>query len=191
METPDKNLTAQESLSIITAMIEQAKGNVKKNSFYFLLWGWVVTLANLGMFALIHLDYKRPYLVWLIAIPAWIITMARGYRQGRQRKHVSLLDQITIWSWVSFGITVFILIFFGYKINFQLNPLILLVSAIPTLVSGIIVRFRPLVVGAVLFWIFGIVGFLVPLHFQNLVGALAVIFGYLVPGYMLRTRQHN
>jgi hypothetical protein len=191
METTDKKLTAQESLDIIAAMIQQAKGNVQKNSFYFLLWGWVVALANLGMYVLIHINYPRPYLIWLITVPAWILSMYNGFRHGKQKQNKTLLGQITLWTWVSFGITVAVLIFFGYKINFQLNPLILLISAIPTLVSGIVLRFRPLVMGGVLFWVFGITGFLVPMAYQNLVGALAVICGYLVPGYMLKDKHED
>jgi hypothetical protein len=78
------------------------------------------------------------------------------------------------------------LIFFGYKINFQLNPLILLLVSIPTFVSGIILKFKPLIVGGILFWFFGLINFFVPLEYQNLIGALAMICGYLIPGYLLK-----
>jgi hypothetical protein len=191
MEPTEKNLSAQESLDIITAMIQQAKGNVQRNSFYFLLWGWVVTLANLGMYALLQLEYQRPYLVWVITIPAWLLSMYRAYRTGSERKQRTLLEQITIWTWISFSITIFIIIFFGYRINYQLNPLILLISAIPALVSGIALRFRPLIWGGVLFWAFGITGFVVPIGSQNLVGAVAVLCGFLIPGYLLKNKQQD
>ncbi|HEX5168990.1 MAG TPA: hypothetical protein VFW11_07435 [Cyclobacteriaceae bacterium] len=187
----DKNLTAHESLEIITAMIRQAKGNARDNAFYFLLWGWVVTLANIGMYLLIQLNYPRPYVVWSIVIPAWIFTMYKGVKQGRNESAMTHLDRISAWLWVSFGIVVFTLIAFGYKINFQLNPLILIVAAIPTLVSGIILRFNPLIIGGILFWFFGIVNFLLPMPYQNLLGALAIICGYLIPGYMLKSKNEK
>ena len=69
------DLTARESLDLIAAMIRQAKGNVQRNNFYFLLWGWVVVLANLGMYTLQIVKYEHPYVVWVITIPAWTFTL--------------------------------------------------------------------------------------------------------------------
>lgn len=186
MDTPNKTLTAQESLEIITSMINQAKGNAKNNSIYFLLWGWVVVIANLISFALIQVNYDKPFLAWLIVIPAWAATIYTGWK-GSQRKHnLTHLDRITTALWLSFSLVAFSLIFFGYKINYQINPLILFLVSIPTFVSGTILRFKPLVIGGTLFWLFGIINFLIPMEYQNLIGALAIVCGYLVPGYMLK-----
>lgn len=189
MESPDKNLSAQESLEIIATMIRQAKDNVQRNSFYFLLWGWVVVLAHLGVFALLQTGYPMPYLVWLITIPAAFISMYYGYRSEKRRGHTTILGQTILWIWSSFGITILSMIFFGAHINYQINPLILLICAMPTLVSGVAMRFRPLVLGGILFWIAGIASFLAPMEFQNLIAAAAVVTGYLIPGYRLKTKQ--
>lgn len=188
MNTENK-LTAEESLDIITNMINEAKSKVQRNGFYFLLWGWVVALANLGMYILYQIDYPYPFIVWSITIPAWIISMVRGFREGKTPGAKSHLDLISTWLWLSFGITIFILIAFGRTINFNLNPVILTVSAIPTFLSGMLIRFRPLVFGGVAFWAFGIVSFLLPKETQPLIGAIAVICGYLVPGYMINVKN--
>lgn len=181
-----ENLTAQESLDIITTMIREAKGNVQRNNFYFLLWGWVVMLANLGMFTLIQMGYPHPYVVWAITIPAWILTLIMGFRQGRKSSSPSHFDKISGTLWLSFGVVVFTVVGFGFKLNYQINPLIITLCAIPTFVSGVILKFKPLMVGGVLFWLFGIAGFLVAREYQPLVGAVAITCGYLIPGYMLR-----
>ena len=190
METNSEKMSAQQSLDLITEMIEKAKGNVKRNSFYFLLWGWTIVMANLGMFVLLHLPYEHPYVAWLITLPTWLYSMYRGYRQGQTEKTSTHLDNVTAWLWISFGIVIFTLVAFGYKINFQLNPVILLVSAIPTLVSGMMIRFRPLIIGGGVFWVLGIVCFLVPQDIQYLIGAFAITAGYLIPGYLLKNK-HN
>ena len=181
--------TPHESLEIITRMIKQAQGNVKKSSFHFLLWGWVVVIANLGMFALTQLDYSRPYLIWLICIPAWITSMFYGYKGSREKRVMTYIDRSIMWLWIGFGISVFTIVFFGYTIQFNLNPVILLMSALPTLVSGVIIRFRPLIIGGVMFWLFGIMCFLITPQYQTLVGAVAVAIGYLVPGYLLKSKK--
>jgi len=189
MKTETENLDTQDSLRIITSMIQQAQGNMQKNSFYFLLWGWVITFANLGMYGLMKFtDYPYPYIVWLISIPAWILTIYYGFKQSKETRITTHFDRITMWCWTSFGISVFIIAFFGQKINYNLNPIILTVSAMPTLIAGVILKFKPLIWGAICFWALGIVCFLVDPEIQYLVGALAVILGYVIPGYMLKSK---
>ena len=189
MKTQAENLSAEESLQIITSMINQAKGNVQKNSFYFLLWGWVVVIANLSIFAMLKLGFNHPYYAWFIAIPAWLFTMIRSYRTGKKGTNLTHLAKTNIWLWVTFGITILIIIFFGFKINYQISPLILLICATPTFVSGIILRFNPLVIGGILFWIFGVIGFVVPFEYQTLIASIAITTGYLVPGYLLKFKK--
>lgn len=184
-----EKLSARESLDIITNMIEQAKGNVKKNGFHFLLWGWIVATANIGMYVLSQIGYARPYLIWLITIPAWGISMYVGFRQSRVEHKTTHLDIINVSLWISFAVCIFTLIAFGSKIYHQLNPLIMLISAIPTFVSGVVIRFRALMLGGVLMWAAGIFCFLAPAEIRPLIGAAAVLFGFLVPGYLLRNKK--
>lgn len=189
METENQILSTQQSLDIITKMIRQAQGNVKRNSIYLILWGIVTVVANLGMFTLMQLKYPQPYLVWLISIPAWLATIYLGYKHGKDARTSSHLDRINAFLWFSYGIIVFTIVIFGNKINYQLNPIILVMSAVPALVSGIIIKFRPLIVGGILFWFFGILCFLVDAPWQYLIGAAAVTLGYLVPGFMLKNKS--
>jgi hypothetical protein len=186
MKPDSENLSAQESLNIITAMIREAKGNVRKNSFYFLLWGWVIAAANFGMYLLIQFHYERPYIVWSITIPTWIFSLYKGFKHDKSERTTTHLEVINAWLWVCFGICIFTLVAVGSKINYQLNPLILTISSIPTFVSGIIIRFKPLMWGGVALWILGIVSFITPYDTQPLVGAVAVLCAYLVPGYLLK-----
>lgn len=189
METDSEKISPEESLLLISAMIRQAQGKVQRNAFYFLLWGWVITAANLGMYFLGRFEYPYPYAVWAITIPVWIYTMIKAAKGSSDRGSVSHFDRITSWLWIMFGVVIFTLVFFGYKINYQLNPVILLIGSLPTLVSGIMIRFKPLIFGGLIFWVLGIVSFLVSREFQPLVGAAAIIGGYLIPGYLLKNSK--
>jgi hypothetical protein len=190
MKTEEELLTAQQSIDIITSMIRQAKGKAKQNSFYFLFWGWIVVVANLGMFILTKLEYSMPYIIWTITIPAWIYTMIRAFRQSRHEGAASThFDRITGAVWISFGVVIFTMVLFGRSINFQLNPIILLMSAIPTFTSGMILKFRPLMYGGILFWFSSIISFSIPMEYQPLISAIALTGGYLVPGYILKSKK--
>ncbi|HTF18677.1 MAG TPA: hypothetical protein VK658_11420 [Chryseolinea sp.] len=188
METPNE-LTASQSLDLISRMIREAKGRVQQNSFYFLLWGWVILMANLGVFILTKMAYPYPYIVWAITVPAWIISIVWGFRQRRNAQTTTHFGRISTALWFSLGVVIFTIVAFGGQINFQVNPIILLISAIPTFTSGIILKFRPLILGGILFWVSGVASFLVPRELQPLIGAVAIACCYLVPGYMLKNRR--
>src|SRR5688572_11132317 len=110
MEPTAQPMTPQESLDLITSMIRQAQRNVQQSSYYFLLWGWVVALSHASAYVLLMMDYRRPYLVWLLTIPAWIITVYKSRQQGRTARSVSHLDHITWALWTSIGICIFTLV---------------------------------------------------------------------------------
>jgi hypothetical protein len=186
MKSENPPLSTEESLRLIADMIQQAKGNVQGNSFHFLLWGWIIVLANLGHYAILKFtDYPYPFLVWLIALPAYLLTYLRGVR-GKKLDVRTHLDKIHTYLWMGFGISIPVIIFFGRQINFNINPLIILMAALPTFLSGVILNFKPLVWGGVFFWISSIVCFLVPNEYQYPLMAVAIVGGYLVPGYLLK-----
>jgi hypothetical protein len=192
MSNPEENLSAQQSLDLITNMIRQAQGRVSGNSFYFLLWGWCIAAANFGMYGLMRFtDYPYPYMVWLITIPAWIITMIYGMKQGKELPRQTHLDRINMWLWIGMGIGILPICLFGSVLNWNINPIVLLMAAPPTFIAGIIIRFRPLLLGGISFWIAGTISFLVPQQEQYLVGGIAIILGYLMPGYLLRNLKEK
>jgi hypothetical protein len=187
-----ENLSAQQSLDLISSAIRQAKGNMQQNSFYFLLWGWVIAFCEFGMYYLLEFtDTHRFWLVWAVTIPAWIVTMMYGARQGRRATVRTHYDRINMWLWISFSLSILPLVIFMEKLNYQLNPLIMVMAAVPTFLSGIMIRFRPLQVGGILFYLAAIVCFLVDFKLQYLVGGFAIITGYLIPGYMLRNLRES
>src|SRR5215218_2844387 len=110
MNSENENLSPQQSLDMITLMITQAKGNMQKNSFFFLLWGWTIAIANLGVYALIKFtDYPNPFLFWAVVIPSSVISGVYGSRLEKNSGAVTHLDIITKWIWMGFGISTFIM----------------------------------------------------------------------------------
>ncbi len=188
----EKELTKEQSLQLITDMIGQAKRNFAKGgSFYFLLWGWVVMLANLGHYILAsYTNFEQPYIVWLATIPAGIISGIYGGRQGRNAKVKSHLDKMYGYIWLSVFISVLIILFFMGDVNYNVNAIILVFAGLGTLLSGLMLRFRPLVLGGLALWISSIVAFNMPVNDQYLIGAIGIIAGYLIPGYLLKKAEN-
>ncbi len=180
----------EENLAFISGIIKNTQGNFQKTSFYFLLWGWVVVLANLGHYYLmVHTTYQHPYIVWLITIPAWIITIIHAYRQGKTARVTTHLDRVIGMLWFGFGISVLLLVILGMPVRDYFNPIILLMVAIPTVITGYTIRFKPLIIGGIGFWIFGVVLFQVSSDLHYLITPGAIIIGYLIPGHLLRQKE--
>jgi hypothetical protein len=46
-----------------------------------------------------------------------------------------------------------------------------------------------MIIGGVLFFIFSIIALLVPYPFDSLISSLAIVIGYLIPGYILKNAE--
>jgi hypothetical protein len=190
MQPENENLTAQESLDIITSMIRQVKVNLAYNSFYLLLWGWTIVIANLSVFFMIRFtSIEEPTMIFGITIIAAVVSVVYGARNNRREQTRTLLDSVNMWLWIGYALTCFTTMFFGSKINWQINPMLVMMAAVPTFVTGIMLRFKPLLFGGIALWFFGVVLFLLPPDLQFLVAAVAITIGYLVPGYLLKKSQ--
>lgn len=187
----EKELTKDESLALIADMINKAKRNVVKGgSFYFLLWGWVVMLANLGHYLIGKFDwYEHPYIVWLATIPAAIASVVYGARRSRSAVVKSHLDRLYSRIWLGVSISVIIILSFLGDIRPNLNAIILTFAGLGVFISGFALRFKPSVIGGVALWITAIVAFNISPIDQYLVGSVGILAGYLIPGYLLRKAE--
>lgn len=191
----DKKISnSEESLSIITQMIQSAKVDIRAGSFYYLLWGWLIILILSGIFFLEKFTgVTHTERLWLLIIIGFVVSAVYGYNQGRNEKSITYAGRLYMWTWLGFAISyaglVFLLISgkqYGY-----IGPVVLILAGYATFLSGIIIKFRPLIMGAVLFWVLGVVAWFVHNEFTYLVEALAILSGYLIPGYMLKSKKEN
>jgi len=186
----EKELTANESLDIISNAIAQAKKNVVKGgSFQILLWGWIVTVANLGNYTLMKINYPVPYIVWLLILPGIIISVIHGYRKSKKARVITHMDTMYGHIWLAAFIVIMTTVVFMSKLDFHHNPVILGIAGMGMYTTGMLLRFRPITMGALILWIASVVSYNVPVIDQYLVGGIAIILGYLIPGYMLKRAE--
>lgn len=184
-------LTHEESIELITGMINNAKRNIAKGgSFYFLLWGWVVFAGNLGHYLLAKFDlYPYPYIVWTLTIPAAIISTVYSIRQSKAAEVKSHLDRLYGKVWLTVFIGVVIILFFLGSVYENINAIILTFSAMGTFLSGVMLRFNPLIWGGIALWVAAIVAFNLAMVDTYLAGSIGILAGYLIPGYMLKKAE--
>ena len=192
MENLKENLTEDESLKIITQMINQAKVNINQSSFHLLLWGWVISIASLSHFVLLKFtDYNHPYYAWFLIIPAFFASFIYGFQMGRKQKVSTYADRMYMWIWMSFVIVFILLAVFLQGFSGGKSAFILLFAGYATFLSGHLLKFRPLILGGISFWVFSVIVFKLGDEYGLLANALAVFIGYLIPGYSLKKKMKN
>ncbi len=186
----EDRLSEKESFDIIHKMIGNARNNITDNGFGWLLWGSMIFLASLSTFVLLELDYKEVYTGWnifgIITVVLLIYSRIRPKRKGEVRTYVD--DMLRLFD-IGFTIFLFTII---YSINAgAVGPnagfaFLLLIYAFLMLIQGGAIKFKPLIVGAVVNWLGAIAMFtLKDLKYGMLITAAAVFIGYIIPGIML------
>ena len=187
-----ENMTHEESLKIISSMITQAKVNIRQGSFHLLFWGWLIFFCSISDYLLYQLsDYHNSYYVWLFVIPGIFVSMIYGFRSGRKAKFFTYADTLYMWTWIAFMISSVVLFVLLIDRMESFGPFILMLAGFPTFMSGIILKFRPLVIGGIIFWTLSIIAGFVGPDIAPLAMPLAVVSGYLIPGYLLKRKANH
>lgn len=74
------------------------------------------------------------------------------------------------------------------------DAMCLVLYGMPTILSGVILKFRPLIIGGFICWALVVVSIFIPVEYHLLLIAIAVIAAWIIPGYMLQNlygRQNN
>lgn len=187
----ERELTPSESLKLIETMIGQAKQSFQRNSFYFMLWG-VLLIAAMAVNYLMAAngDPRGSYAWGVVGIIGGIASVVHGAREGKKQQVSSFMDRVMLWLWMGFVATLFISLFGGATAGHGV-PVgsIIVLTGLPTFVTGQLLRFRPLIFGGILFWVLGAVAFFVDVQATALLYIIAMVFGYLVPGYLLKRQE--
>jgi hypothetical protein len=186
--------TEVQSLELIQSMINKAKNRFTENGHLYLLWGWAVLICSITQFILIHfVHYERHYLVWTLTWLVVIYQMIYLYRREKKAKVKTYTDDIIGFIWMTFVVLMFLFGFlFGNVMGDEyykfINPGFLALYGMPTFLSGVILRFRPLRIGGICCWALSVATTFVPYDYQILMLGLGVAVAWILPGYILKAR---
>ncbi|HNQ11787.1 MAG TPA: heme exporter protein CcmD [Bacteroidia bacterium] len=190
MET---KMTPEQSLQIINEMINSAKSSMNKHHIYFLIWGWLMIASAVSVYLIVY-QQNNPmgHLSWMVAgIIGGIASSLYGKNQAKKIKSVTFIDKAYQYVWLSYGITLLCILFGSIGFKSDPGPYITILTALPVLVTGLMLQFKPFVIGAAVFWIMGLISFFVDEPTRLLFFSVAIFFGYIIPGYMLRKQENN
>lgn len=181
-----KIVSPQESLNIITEAIARTKNNFRDNSFCFLLWGWLIAIASILFFMLDQYTTVAYYFIPFpilggVGLIATVIHFQK--RRASTQTHVNYFIT-SLWIVLAIGFIVTVIINLAQKQLPFTDTLI--IAGIGTLVSGWIMKFKPLIIGGFLFFAASFTTLFIGDEYKALVHGIAIITGYLIPGYLLK-----
>jgi len=188
MTAEERPLSHQESLRLITDAIARTKENVQQNSFPFLLWGWLIAGASFSFFLLQQYTSFQYYFLPFPALTiGGLITTTIYYRKAVSNSTVSYLSNFLYRLWSVLMLSFFVVVFINVSQNQPPFTYTLVIGAIGTLASGLVMKFKPLIAGGIVFFVAAIASIYVADEYKVLIQGISVIFGYLIPGYSLKS----
>lgn len=212
----DKTLTEQESLEIITSMIQKAKASNHEKGIAAILWGVTIAIASLLGYLQIEFDFDLHFDPFLLIIIAIVFQIYISVKETKLNKVIKHEDTAINAVWLTYGISILGLViylnivpnvfkqegwtFVKHYINntkpdetlipFVLSSysLFILLYAFPTLITGIAKKFMPMIVGAIITYALFILSCFIEFKYDMLLGALAAIVCWLIPGIILRKK---
>lgn len=191
MNENEKQMSEAESLSIISGMINRAKNRFSETGHLYLLWGWVILVCCITQFvSLQYFNYEKGYQVWFLTWLAVIYQFIYLAKTKKREKVKTYTDEIMGFVWLTFMVcgVVMVFILIKLKVFVAINPLILVLYGMPTFLSGIILKYKPLIIGGISCWVLALLSPLVPIEYHLLLLACAVIAAWIIPGYLLRSK---
>ena len=86
----EQKLTEQESLQIITEMIQKAKSNFHTSGTSAILWGSVVGIAGLVSFAEMNWHFDIGFDIWLLVLAAIIPQVFITIKEKRNKNIITI-----------------------------------------------------------------------------------------------------
>lgn len=187
METSEKELTPEESFKIIQTMIDTARNKVAEDGFHLMLWGVLVILCCVANYLLIQANAGNwsgiPWLLMpCIGVPAGILYEKSRSRSQQIKSHTDLYVA-NMWMAYLFSL-VFMIVFCSFS---QMSPVpfILIITGMATFATGKILKFTPLLIGGIVFWLSALLCLKVLDERQLIIQAVSTFLGYIIPGILL------
>lgn len=220
MAQEEHQLSEQESLRLITEMIQKAKTSYHDTGVSALLWGSAVFIASFVTYLRQEFDYNLPFDIWLIVLFAIIPQIVISIRESKFRKFKSHDDIAIDAIWMVYAATLFGLMIYhnivpdvtiklinaeGWQMvkhsvddsraDEALRPFVpsftsiyILIYAFPTLATGVIKKFRPMIFGGVIPYGLFIVSCFTENKYDMLLSAITALVCWFIPGVILRKR---
>lgn len=176
-----------EALNVIEKMVYASRYKMQEEAKYFLLWGWMVFAAAVLHFFILNAGIENSWIIWPVMMGvAFVIYIYLIINTKRESSSSSYIDRINKHIWLGFFGPLFISILTGAFISWAAAyPFFMAIYGWSAIVSGGLLKFKPLVLGGIAACILGVATIFVSGMYILLMLALAIFAGFIIPGHAL------
>jgi hypothetical protein len=214
MKEAEKPMTEQESLALITSMINRAKDVNHSTGLTSIMWGLVIIVCSLVRLAEIHFGFRLPFDIYLLTVLAIVPTIYFSIKEKKESRVKGYKDSFIDFTWLSFGISIFLLSFIMNVLFANLRPLnesvelatgknlnyllyehmasfFLMLYGLPTFITGASMKFKPMIWGGIICWVSCLAALYTPVKIDLLLTAISALFAWFIPGTILEKNYRN
>ncbi|MEM8886423.1 MAG: hypothetical protein AAGD28_00430 [Bacteroidota bacterium] len=183
-----KELSPQESLSLISQVIQDAKTRFEEDGKLYVLWGALIAvIAFVQFFLLLNERYDINYYPYFV-IPIGVLISRRYYKKKGEVSNNQISRNIgLLWLVISLNSMVF---GFGFSMVLaeSLVPVILVIVGIGITLSGVFIKSKLILYAGLLQNLVGFICFAFDWLYHPLVLGISSILFTLIPGIILMNR---
>jgi hypothetical protein len=179
--------SAEKQIETINNVINSTKENLKPISVNFIFWGLLITLMSLFHYAFPSLIHSSQLLYWtVLPLIGMILTVYYNIKIRKKAGYETYLSRVIKIIWGVFNLSWIYIIVLSFTLkSFHPVPPILFLLSIILIITGLIIKFKPVTIGGIFLTIFTFYLNFNPEFNLLLVNVVGVSLGMLVPGLSL------
>lgn len=184
----EKNLTEKESLELISQMITSSRRKLEDgNGIPFLIWGYTTFFVSLVVYFFINAtgDYHYHFLWFLIPVIGSIGMFISKRNKAKHSGHaMNFIERVIGNIWMVIGIAAFLISIGAFLVRFPVLPLMLLLMGIGTTLTGLTIKFKPVIISGFIGMASCVLPFIIDGNEQILVFGVIYLIMMVVPGHI-------
>ncbi|WKK75822.2 hypothetical protein QYS49_31115 [Marivirga salinae] len=186
-----EKLKVEESLNIISEMVNSSKYNLSEDKGIYLMWGYAVAISAIIHYILqFHLEFKEAHYVWLSMPVLGVINTVYFARKSKKKKVYTYIDRALSYIWLGFLFVILALLVISPQFGMNVvYPIFMFLYGIATISTAGIIKFKPLAIGGVISVLCGIVAAYLNFEYQILLLAFAIVCSFVIPGHLLKNTK--
>jgi len=180
------NLTPEQSLLLISKTIEETKTRFKESGHVFVFWGVLMLMVFGGQYILWKLELNK-YMIWTVFLfpLGGFYMLYLWFTDMRKRPKTIIGSILGNIGWIC-GMNMMVMgLLFSNQLGNALGPVFIILCAIMIMVSGLSIKFKPMIIGGVLTNLVGLGSFIIGTDFHGYSMMLAALTGFIIPGILL------
>lgn len=181
----NQKMTPQESLDLITEVINDAKNRIENKGSIFIFWGLISSICSISQYFLLKSDLADynyfPYFLMPIAAIISILLMPKKYRKSNNK-----INKIIGKSWIIVSLNIMLLGFFFFPfLKEMLIPILLILLGVETLFTGFATKSKILIFSGIIINLAGFFCFYLKWFDQPLFAGIISLLAIFIPGIIL------